>query len=182
MSNRPAGYGNAAIGLHWLTAVLVFLAYLLGPGESELRVYSPVRDLERSWHEALGLAVFFLTLLRMLWKLGSPAVELPASPRWMHVASKVVQGVLYLLLLAVPVTAVSGAWLEGHPLTLGVLGEVPPLLSKNHPLGERIADLHTWLGDAIVWVAGLHAVAALLHHFVLRDQVLLAMLPARWRR
>jgi cytochrome b561 len=78
-------------------------------------------------------------------------------------------------------SAISGAWLEGHPLTLGVLGSVPPLLAKNAPLGHEIADIHGTLGDAILWLAGLHAVAALFHHFVLRDDVLLSMFPARWR-
>jgi len=40
-----------------------------------------------------------------------------------------------------------------------------------------IASIHTWLGDAILWIAGVHAAAALYHHFVLRDRVLRSMLP-----
>lgn len=50
------------------------------------------------------------------------AKDFGPSPRWMRVASRVVQGLLYLLLFAVPLTAIAGAWLEGHPLTLGALG------------------------------------------------------------
>jgi cytochrome b561 len=181
MLNRPQGYGAAAMAFHWITAALVVVAFTLGPGGSETRVYSAAKDFDRAWHETLGLAVLALTLARLVWKIFVPAPELPASPRWMEVVSRIVQGFLYLLLLAVPLTAITGAWLEGHPLTLGVLGEIAPLLPKNHALGERIAELHTWLGDAILWLAGFHAAAALFHHFVLRDQVLLAMLPARWR-
>lgn len=45
--------------------------------------------------------------------------------------------------------------------------------------GAKIATLHGWLGDVILWTAGLHAAAALFHHFVLRDGVLRAMLPGR---
>jgi len=175
------GYGGAAIAFHWVTAILVVAAYTLGPGGSESRVYSAAKDFDRQWHEVLGLAVLLLTIVRLVWRGFAGTPQLPPSPRWMHLTSKAVQGLLYLLLLAVPVSAMTGAWLEGHPLTLGVLGEIPPLLSKNHALGERIAELHTWLGDAILWVAGAHAAAALFHHFVLRDDVLLAMVPERWR-
>ena len=100
-------------------------------------------------------------------------------PRWMYIASRTVQVALYVLLFALPVSAVTGAWLEGHPLTLLGGAHVAPLLAKSHDLGSRIATVHTWLGDAIMWIAGLHAAAALFHHFVLRDRVLRSMLPGR---
>jgi cytochrome b561 len=57
--------------------------------------------------------------------------------------------------------------------------EIPPFLGLSHDTGARIATLHTWLGDAILWLAGIHALAALYHHVVLKDDVLAAMLP-RW--
>jgi len=57
--------------------------------------------------------------------------------------------------------------------------EIAPLLGLSHDVGAKIATLHTWLGDAILWLAGLHALAALYHHFVLKDGVLASMLP-RW--
>jgi len=77
----------------------------------------------------------------------------------------------------VPLTAISGAWLEGHPLTLLAGIRIGPWLGEVHSIGSAIATIHTWLGDTILWVAGLHAVAGLYHHFVLRDGVLQSMLP-----
>ena len=97
----------------------------------------------------------------------------------MRVASKAVQGLLYLLLMAVPVTAVLGAWLEGHPLTLLAGIEVASPIAASHDTGVSIATLHTWLGDAILWLAGFHAIAAIYHHTFLKDDVLAAMLP-KW--
>src|SRR5574340_940936 len=82
-------------------------------------------------------------------------------------------------LFALPATA--GAWLEGHPLTLLAGVRIGPLLPESHALGSAIAEVHSWLGDAIMWVAGVHAAAALFHHFVLRDDVLASMLPL-WLR
>jgi len=94
-------------------------------------------------------------------------------------AARAAQAALLLLLFLVPTTAIVGAWLEGHPLTLLGHIEIAAPLAQSHDLGLKIASLHTWLGDAIMWIAGLHAAAALYHHFVLKDRVLLSMLPGR---
>lgn len=176
------GYGSAAMALHWLTAVLVLAAFIMGPGGSEQRVYSAAKDFDRQIHEVLGLTVFGFTLLRLLWRALAAAPQLPALPRWMHWASRTVQGLLYALLVATPVSAIAGAWLEGHALTLGMLGNVPPMIPESHAAGQTVAKIHTILGDSIVWLAGFHAAAALFHHFVLRDEVLGSMLPQRLRR
>ncbi len=172
-------YSPSAQTIHWLTAVLVLLAYIYGPGGSEQRIYLPARDFDRQLHETLGLGVFALLVIRLLWRmLGTRPEPVPVA-RWMEIASNAVQVCLYLLLIAVPLTAITGAWLEGHPLTLLAGLQIAPMLGVSHDLGSKIADIHTWLGDAILWLAGFHALAALFHHFVLRDGVLVSMLP-RW--
>ena len=178
----PNRYGSVAIAFHWLTAVLVLAAFVMGPGGSEHRVYSAARDFDRQVHEVLGLAVFGLTLIRLAWQVFAAPVQHPDMPLWMIRASKAMRVLLYLLLVVTPVTAVLGAWLEGHPLTLGLLGNVPPMIPEAHAVGLLIADIHTILGDAIMWLAGLHAAAALFHHFMLRDEVLHSMLPEKWLR
>lgn len=175
----PARYSAVAITLHWLTAVLVLAAFITGLGGPENRVYAASRDAERQLHETLGLTVFVLTALRVLWRWRVTPPMLPPMPAWMGTAARLLHGVLYVLLVAVPVTAVLGAWFEGHSLLLPGLGAVASPWPPSHGLGELLSEVHPWLGDAIVWIAGAHAVAALVHHFVLRDNVLRAMLP--WR-
>jgi cytochrome b561 len=176
------GYSSAAMAFHWLTAALALAAFVMGPGGSEKQVYSTARDFDRQIHEVLGLSVFGLTLLRIAWQAFAPAPPAFSMPRWMKYLSKIVQGVLYALLVATPASAIAGAWLEGHPLTLGILGNVPPMIAEAHSAGQSIAQVHPILGDIVIWLAGFHAAAALIHHFVLRDEVLLSMLPPRWRR
>ena len=181
MSRIPptARYGAVARAFHWATAALVLAAFIYGPGGSEQRVYSAARDFDRQLHETLGLCVFALTILRLLWwTVHRRPGPLPV-PRWMEVASKAVQALLYVLLVALPVTAIGGAWLEGHPLTLLAGVEIAPLLAESRDLGRSIASIHGWLGDAIMWLAGLHAAAGLFHHFVLRDRILVSMLTGR---
>ena len=97
----------------------------------------------------------------------------------MATTAKGVQLAMYALMFALPFTAAVGAWLEGHPLTLLTGIAIGPLLTKSHDIGTVIAEVHTWLGDAIMWLAGLHALGGLYHHFVLRDGVLASMLPRR---
>lgn len=174
-----AGYSAVAQALHWATAVLVLVTFIYGPGGSEQRVYSPARDFDRQLHETLGLSVLALVAIRLTWSMVDTRPNPPQVAHWMAIAAKVVRVALYLLLFGIPLTAIAGAWLEGHPLTLLAGVEIPPVVALSHDTGATIASIHTWLGDTIMWIAGLHALAGLYHHVVLKDDVLLSMLP-RW--
>ncbi|MGN6579448.1 MAG: cytochrome b [Bordetella sp.] len=172
-------YGSISQLLHWCTAIVVLIAFLYGPGGPEQRVYSAVHEFDRRLHETLGLCVFALTVIRLLWKAVAAHPEEPPASPLMILMSRLVQWALYLLLLALPLTAIAGAWLEGHPLTLLGGADVQPWFGASHGAGFILAILHSWLGDTIMWLAGLHALAALFHHIVLKDDVLVTMLP-RW--
>ena len=172
-------YGSVAQAFHWMTAILVVVAFSYSPGGSEQRVYSPARDFDRQLHETLGICVFALAVLRVLWRIVDTQPAPPRISRWMSIAAKAAQWGLYVLLFALPLTAIIGAWLEGHSLTFVAGLEIPPLVGLSHDAGAQIATLHTWLGDAILWLAGFHTLAALYHHLVLKDGVFASMLP-RW--
>jgi cytochrome b561 len=164
-------YGAVAQLFHWLTVVLVGAAYLVSPGGREERVYSA----------AFGILVFALVLLRILWRLFEPTPEPAPMAPWMKHSAKAAHLGLYALLLAIPLTAIAGAWLEAHPLTIFGIGSVEPMLPPAPVLGQSIAYIHTILGNAIIWLAAFHAAAALFHHYVLGDNTLTSMLPD-WRR
>jgi cytochrome b561 len=177
--NRPVRYGAVAQSFHWLTVILVAAAYLTSAGGNETQVYSAANDAIRQTHETIGFGVMVIALLRLMWRLVDRAPDFPAASPWMRFSARVVQIGLYGLLVALPVSGIVGAWLEGHPLTLYGFGNVGPALPPVHDLGLMISNLHTVLGNMILWLAGVHAAAALFHHFVLRDRVLASMLPGR---
>jgi cytochrome b561 len=171
-------YGAVSQAFHWLTAILVLLAFIYGPGGSEQRVYLPPSDAGRQLHETLGGCVFILAILRLLWRSVATRPQPPAVARWIGVAASLVQYGLYLLLLALPLTAIAGAWLEGHALTFLWGLRISPPFPPAHDLGLALSAIHGWLGDIIMWLAGLHAAAALYHHLVAKDEVLISMLPS----
>jgi len=179
-SNSSRHHGSATQLLHWATVLLVGIAYVLSPGGPESRVYSTASDGLRDWHESVGLLVFALVLLRLMWRLLRVEPEPVPMAAWMRASATAAHWALYALLLAIPLTAIAGAWLEAHPLTILGIGDVPPLLAPAHDLGALVADIHTILGNVIMWLAGFHAAAALFHHYVLRDDTLRSMLPT-WR-
>ena len=175
MRSTPSRYGAGAQALHWLTVVLVLAAYVLSKGDG-YSLYSAAADGLRRIHETLGMLVFLVFVLRLLWRLIDTTPAKQPMPRWMAVAAMLVHFVLYALLIAIPATAVLGTWFEGIPVTLPGF-DIAPLMTKAHGLGQLIMEIHTTLGYAILWVAGVHAAAALFHHFYLRDEVFQSMAP-----
>lgn len=172
-------YGVVAQSFHWATVILVLAAYFLGEGGPESRVYAADRAATLALHETFGIAVFALTLLRLFWRAMDRTPDDEPMPRLMLIGARAVHGLLYLLLFAIPLTAIFGAWFTAHPVTLVGGLAIGPLTGVNSDLGHSLAEIHETLGNAILWVAGIHALAALFHHFVMRDRVLLTMLPGR---
>ena len=186
-NTTPTHYDPLSRALHWITAIVVTIAFILGPegfGRLMREGVDPATRSDIVWHESLGLTVLVLTLVRLIWVAVRPAAPRFAMAAWMHGVSKLVQLLLWLLMLALPCTALLALGSEGHPLTLlgGVRLDHMPWIAHS-----AIADLADWgdvhglLGDSIMWLAGLHAAAALFHHAVLKDGVLASMLPRRSR-
>jgi cytochrome b561 len=181
-------YDVASRAFHWLTAVVVTAAFILGPGGFGRLMHQGVDPATRSdivWHESLGIFVLALTVLRLVWvalRPTAPDFEKTGRVKWagtlMHIA-------LWVVLLVLPVTALLALGSESHPLTLlgGLRIDRMPFIADSGI--ARLADwgdVHGFLGETIMWLAGLHASAALFHHLVLKDGVLLAMLPGRRAR
>mgnify|MGYP002628295573 FL=1 len=163
---------------HWLTAVVVLAAFVYGPGGSEIQIYSAQRDLQHQIHETLGLTVFVLLFLRLSWQWIASKPARSDEPSWMLLLANIVQKSLYALLFLVPITAVMGAWLEGHPITLLIGLEFAPPFSAAHTAGKTIAEIHSLLDDTLIWLAGFHALAAIFHHVIWKDDVLTSMMPS----
>jgi cytochrome b561 len=187
-SSAPAHYDALSRALHWIVAIIVTVAFVLGPGGFGRQMHQGLDPATRAdivWHESLGATVFVLTLLRLLWLAVRPAAPKFALARWMHLSAKAVQGLLWLLMLLLPITALLALASEDHPLTL--LGgfridHMPWIMASSLAGFADWGEVHGMLGDAIMVLAGAHAVAAIYHYAVLKDGVLASMLPHLRRR
>jgi cytochrome b561 len=184
MSKAAQHYDLPSRIFHWLTAMAVAVAFVLGPerfGRLMRSGVDPATRWDIVWHESLGLLVFGLTVLRLLWVLLRPAKPRFEAPAWSKAISHLVHGLLWLLLLALPATALLELGGKGHPLTvLGGVRVQDMTWIAQLPFARTFdwGDVHKFLGDAVMWLAGLHALGALFHHVVLRDGLLLAMLKS----
>lgn len=170
-------YGNLSIGLHWLIAILIVATYLL----IELRELYPKgsdpREAMKAWHFMLGMSVFFLTWLRLFVNIcaTTPAI-VPPPPVWQKISASAVHGLLYLLMLGLPLAG----WLilsaSGKPIPFFGL-ELPPLIGENKELAKTIKEIHETRGTVGYYLIGLHTAAALFHHYLIRDNTLQRMLP-----
>jgi len=170
---------------HWITAVIVTIAFVLGPEHFGRLIRDGVDPATRSdivWHESLGILVFVLTAVRLTWVALRPAPPNFAMAAWMASAAKLMHFVLSVLLLLLPITAILALGGEGHPLTLlgGLRIDRMPVVADSAV--AKLADwgeVHAFLGDTLMWLAAVHAGAAIVHHAMLKDGVLAAMLPPR---
>lgn len=185
--NTPFLYDGTSRALHWVTAIVVTIAFILGPGGFGRLIHEGVDPATRSdivWHESLGIAVIALTVLRLIWLVLRPSPPEFQLRLWMLVSGKLMHGALWTLLLAVPITAIIALGSEGHPLTLlgGIrVNQIPVIANSGIAKFANWGNVHQFLGDAIMWLAGLHAAAGIFHHWILKDGVLTAMLPWRGR-
>ncbi len=170
-------YTGMAIGLHWMIAMLIFSAFPLGLYMHDLKL-SPTKLHLYSYHKWIGITVLMLAVLRVLWRATHkpPALHLA---RWQEIASRIVHGLLYLLILAVPVSGWLMSSAKGFKTVwLGIL-PLPDLVAKNKALGDLLSNVHTALNYTLLALVLMHVAAALKHHFIDRDDVLLRMLPIK---
>ena len=182
LRNSLERYGAIPKALHWTIAGLVILAWALGTIAEELP-RGLVRASGEFIHIAAGLAILALLVLRLAWRLSDPPPPLEATPfgRWGDWAATSGHWLLYVLLGAAVLTGIIGQFADGEALPVFGLFEIASPWMKDHEFAEAVEEVHEVLANALVIVAGLHAAAALAHHWLLRDRTLVRMLPGAAR-
>lgn len=175
-SPLPVRYDRRTIVLHWLTAVLVVGLWLLGQTIDWFPKGSP-RAIARSAHIALGVGLALVLVRRVWWRLAA-GVHLPQGGGGaLDTMTALTHRLLYGLLLGTVLLGTANAWVRGD--TLFMLLKIPAFDPGNTALREFVEGLHSWAATLLLIVAGLHAGAGLLHHVVLKDDVLRRMWPRR---
>lgn len=170
-------YSSPAIALHWLIALALFGLVGLGFYMTGLP-FSPGKLQLYSWHKWAGVTVFLLVLVRLMVRIVKRPPPLPADmPRLFQLAAHAGHMMLYLLMLAIPLSGWLMSSAKGfQTVWFGVL-PLPDLLARDLALGDKLAGAHLALNILLLLVVAGHVLAALVHQFVQKDGTLYRMLP-----
>jgi cytochrome b561 len=171
-------YTTTAIVFHWLIALLIVGAFVMGLVMTDIPGITPTKLKYYTWHKWAGVTILLLAALRLLWRLKNGAPAYPASmPAWQKSAASGLHHLLYLLMFAVPLSGYFYTLSAGIPVVwFGVL-PLPVLIEANPALKPVLKEVHFWLNMTLAALVLAHVGAALKHHFIDRDGVLQRMLP-----
>ncbi len=177
--NTPERYGAVSQLLHWTVVVLVIFQFVMGFTVAGMPI-SLQRLVILARHKSFGMTILALVLLRLGWRLFSPAPPLPAAmPSLQRLAAHGSHVLLYGLLIAMPIVG----WITSSASHLTVtwfgLFAFPNLVGPDPELAKLAKATHAAMAWVLLVTASLHASAALWHHFVQKDSVLRRMLPLR---
>lgn len=167
-------HAPTTIALHWLTAILVILLFIIGKTIDDAPK-GPLRVDYRSLHMLLGITLGLVLVVRIVWR-STRGGMLPALDQGvLLLIARATHYLLYGLMAVTVALGITNVWVQGD--SIFNLVQVPQLVPGDRALIHQIGDWHALCADAVVIVAGLHSAAALFHHFVMRDATLRRMLP-----
>jgi cytochrome b561 len=172
----PSAYTVTARVLHWLTAVLVLTMIPLGiviANEWGGRFQEQLYDL----HKSIAAVLLPIVIVRLIYRLTHPPLPLPSDiPAIQRFAAETTHWTLYTLLVIQPLIGWIATSAYRAPIPVFGLFEMPPIWPENRALSEQLYGVHKLLGITIAVLASMHIGAALYHHFVRRDRVLMRMI------
>lgn len=173
----PTRYHTASIILHWLMLILIVAVYCL----IELRGWVPketgLRPEMKNWHFILGLSVLALIWIRLAIRVMTPTPAITPPPHLVQLrVGQAAHWLLYLFMIAMPILG----WLylnaAGKPIPLFGF-DLPILIDADKSLARDFIKLHETIGKAAYFLIALHAAAALYHHYIMKDDTLVRMMP-----
>lgn len=180
LRNTAQRYGSISVCLHWLMALGVFGLVLLGLWMTDLTYYSPYYTSAPFWHKSIGLLLAALLLGRLGWRLINRKPEaVPGHKPWEITLSATVHLLLYLLLAIIVISGYLISTAKGQGISLFGWFEVPALVTGLPQQADRAGAVHYWVAMGVLGLVALHALGALKHHWLDRDDTLRRMLGMR---
>ena len=172
-------YSRMSIALHWLMVLLFVLIYAAIEFRGIFPKDSDGRNLMKDAHFMLGLTVFALVWLRLLARtLGAAPKITPPPPAWQTALATLMHWALYLFMLGMPILGWLITSAEGHQVMFYGF-DLPLLVGEDKTLAKQVEGWHVLIATIGYWLIGLHALAGIYHHYVVRDNTLLRMMPKR---
>lgn len=171
------GYGGGAKFLHWLIVALLIVQFAVAWTMPDINPRTPPSTLV-DLHFSIGVTILFVALLRLLWRWRHPVPLISDNvPVWQDWTARATHALLYLLLFVLPILGWIDAGFRDLPINFYGMVTIPPIVAASRALAGTTGDIHTLASYLLLGIVGLHVLAALYHHFWLRDRVFLRMLP-----
>ena len=168
-------YTGFAILLHWVMALLILVTWSIAIVVSDMPL-SPARIAGFSWHKWLGTTVFFLVLVRIVWRATHRVPKLNVTmPAWQERAMQITHLALYFLMLVIPLIGWLMSSAKGYTVNYFGFFDLPDLLEKDKALGHLLKEVHEVLANGLMVLVGLHVLAALKHQWIDKDSLLSRM-------
>ena len=179
-SDTPARYTRTASVLHWLVAIMVIGQigwgwWMLGIAKQPVGPRVDAFNL----HKSVGITIFLLMLLRIMWRARHLPPPFPAMPSWQLRLAHATHFLLYTALLIQPLAGYLGSEVSGYPVRFfGVL--LPAWAGKNIALKDALSVVHLVTSWTIVALVTLHVAGALKHSLIDRDGLLTRIGLGKW--
>lgn len=174
--NTKKGFGLVSILIHWLSAIAIIGLFALGYWMVDLDYYSEWYRTGPYIHKSIGLLLLLVTVFRFFWKLLNDKPSALTDSKSEAKVSSIAHLLLYALMLVVLISGYLISTADGRGIEVFTWFTVPSL-------GELFVDqediaglIHEYAAYIIIGLALLHALAALKHHFIDRDNTLTRML------
>jgi cytochrome b561 len=173
LRNSQATYGLVAVFLHWLVALTVAGMFGLGYWMVGFTYYDAWYKQGPDIHRSVGVLLFIAMLLRVVWRLMNPRPEpVPGHRRWELFAAHLAHGLLYVLLFVATVSGYLISTADGSSVSVFGWFDVPSITGRIKGMEDTAGVVHYWVTWSVVVLAGIHALGALKHHFIDRDNTL----------
>jgi len=174
--NSAQRYGTVSIVLHWVMALLMVGVYA-SIELHEAYGRTPTGAMFESWHTMLGLSILLLVILRLGLRFfqKTPTIQ-PPLVNWQHTLAILMHLALFAFMLVMPVIGWVLLSAEGHDVMFFGL-QLPALAAADRGFADSVAEVHEVIGTLGYFLIGLHTAAALLHHYIVKDNTLVRMLP-----
>ncbi len=179
LKNNNEIYGVIAKSFHWLIGLFIILMLIMGFYMGTLDM-SPNTLILYNLHKATGVAIFFLVLFRLMWRLSNITPKLPdIMPNIQKKIAHIGHFLLYVLMVLMPLSGYFLSVAAGFKVSFFGLFTLPSLIEPSKPLRNIFGELHEVFAISLIVIISLHVIAALVHHFYYKDNILKRMLPGR---
>lgn len=177
LRNTPDRFGVIARIFHWLVFLLLIGSFGLAWTMDGMRL-SPAKLEIISWHKWVGVTVFLVVVLRLGWRLVNTTPTHPPDTKPLHKAAAALSHfLLYLILIVMPITGWIMSSAKNLPVVYLGLFQIPGPFAGDKAVARQMEEVHETLATVLLVLVAVHVLAALFHHFFLRDNVLRRMLP-----